>query len=571
MTQETALTILKTGANVFLTGSPGSGKTYTIKEYIDWLRLHDIEPAITASTGVAATHIHGQTIHAWSGIGITQHFTPYELDRIAGKEHVAKRIQKTKVLIIDEISMLSGTVLDAVDRVCRQIRGNDMSFGGMQVVLVGDFFQLPPISRGTERVPFAFQSQAWNDLNVLTCYLTEQHRQEDDTFLSLLSSIRSGSFAEDESELLRERFKEPEEGEVPRLYTHNADVDKLNAEQLALLPGKASVFSMESSGSAALVEGLKRGCLSPEKLVLKEGAVVMCTKNNAAQGYANGTLGKVVGFDQDEGYPKIETYDGRIITMAPAEWVVEEEGRIRAKIEQIPLRLAWAITIHKSQGQSLDAAAMDLSRAFEYGQGYVALSRVRSLEGLHLLGWSAQALAIHPFVSKKDAEFQNSSEAAEEAFGELEDSGEIIPMQENFIKAAGGTVTVDESELEPLAEGQEGGKRVRKPKPPKQNTYQETLAQIKEGKTVSEIASARSLTFGTICDHVEKLAASGQISEKELQSLVPTTFKKSIPEIKEAFDDAGYERLAPVYATLGERYTYDELKLARAVIKGLAK
>ena len=161
MTQQEALNILQTGANVFLTGSPGSGKTYTVKAYIDWLREHSIEPAITASTGVAATHIHGMTIHSWSGIGITEHFTPFEIDRIAGKEQIAKRIQKTSVLIIDEVSMLSGSVLDAVDAVCKQVRGNEMPFGGIQVVLVGDFYQLPPVAGRGKQVTFAFESEAW--------------------------------------------------------------------------------------------------------------------------------------------------------------------------------------------------------------------------------------------------------------------------------------------------------------------------------------------------------------------------------------------------------------------------
>jgi ATP-dependent DNA helicase PIF1 len=563
MTQESALKILQSGANVFLTGSPGSGKTYTVKSYIDWLRSHGIEPAITASTGVAATHIHGQTIHAWSGIGIIDNFTPYELDRIAAKEPVAKRIQKATVLIIDEVSMLSGTILDAVDAVCRMIRGNEMPFGGLQVVLVGDFFQLPPIAGRGRTVPFAFESRAWQSLHLFTCYLTEQHRQDDGQFLSLLSAIRSGNFADDESELLQERFTNVEnvDADIPRLYTHNADVDTLNTAQLALLPGKVHSFMMESSGKANLVENLKRGCLSPERLTLKEGAIVMCTKNNAALGYANGTLGKITGFDTDDDYPIVETYDGRNITMQPVEWVIEEERKIRAKIAQIPLRLAWAITVHKSQGQSLDAAAMDLSRAFEYGQGYVALSRVRSLEGLHLLGWSAQALAVHPLVSRHDFEFQQASEVADESFSTLNEAGELESMRNNFILAAGGTIEEQSFDSE-----DESGQMQRRG--PKQNTYQETLSLIKEGKSLQEIATTRSLTFGTICDHIEKLSVSKQLTPEELNGLIPETFRQHLPKISDTFKSVGFERLAPVYIELGELYSYDELKLARAVIKG---
>jgi ATP-dependent DNA helicase PIF1 len=560
MTQLEALNILRTGTNVFLTGSPGSGKTYTVKEYVDWLRSHDIEPSITASTGVAATHIHGQTLHAWSGIGITDTFSEYEIDRIASKEPVAKRIQKTSVLIIDEISMLSGTLLDAVDAVCRQVRGSELPFGGIQVVLVGDFFQLPPVAGRGRQVPFAFESAAWKSAHLVTCYLTEQHRQDDGQFLSLLSAIRAGNFADDEAELLQERFTTVDKVslEVPRLYTHNADVDRLNDAQLAQLPGNGKVFVMDSTGKASVVESLKRGCLSPERLTLKEGAVVMCTKNNSSLGFANGTLGKIVGFDEENNYPLIETLDGRVITVPPAEWVVEEEGKVRAKIIQIPLRLAWAVTVHKSQGQSLDTAAMDLSRAFEFGQGYVALSRVRTLDGLHLLGWSAQALAVHPLVARHDREFQQSSEVAEERFGELEASGERATLEQQFIKSSGGTIEVSPR----FHRGETSMKGASK-----QNTYEETLALIKAGNSLDEVIEARGLTLGTICDHLEKLAASGRLSAEEVEALMPEELAPSLPKIGEAFRAIGFERLAPVFFELNEEYSYDDLKLARVLLR----
>jgi ATP-dependent DNA helicase PIF1 len=560
MTQQEALNVLKTGANVFLTGSPGSGKTYTVRAYIDWLRSHGIDPSITASTGVAATHIHGLTLHAWSGIGITDVFTSFEIDRIAGKEHVAKRIQRTSILIIDEVSMLSGTILDAVDMICRQVRGNDLAFGGIQVVLVGDFFQLPPIAGRGRPVSFAFESQAWRALHIVTCYLTEQHRQDDGVFLSLLSAIRAGTFSEDESEVLQERFVEMKEVplEIPRLYTHNVDVDTLNNSQLAALPGASHVFSMEQGGTAALVEGLKRGCLSPEKLALKEGAVVMCTKNNPQLGYANGTLGKVVSFDEDTTYPCIELSDGRVVMLSPSDWVVEDEGKIRASITQIPLRLAWAVTVHKSQGQSMDAAAMDLSRAFEYGQGYVALSRVRTIEGLYLSGWSARALAIHPQVVRHDAHFQAASEAAEERFAELDESGERQIMEEQFIRAAGGSIEV----LTPSE---------RKAGVGKTSTYDETARLLSEGMSLADIAKGRELTLGTICDHVDTLLSLKRITQEEASKLLSAKLRSHLPEIEKSFRSLGFERLAPVHGELGGAFTYDDLKLARAVIRNTSR
>ncbi len=433
MTQGEALRILRTGANVFLTGEPGSGKTHTVNRYVEWLRENDVDPAITASTGIAATHIKGMTIHSWSGIGIAEYLTPELVDRVASKEHVVRRITKAKVLIIDEVSMLSAEVLSMVDAVAKEIRRNDRAFGGMQVVLVGDFFQLPPVSKGEAN--FAFESPVWKELNPIVCYLSEQFRQDDPRFLEVLGAIRAGVYDPSHVSVLLSRESEEADEDVPRLYTHNEDVDRINDEKLAALPGKSHIYAMKAQGPAVMTDALKRGCLSPETLALKEGAAVMATKNNPIGGYVNGTLGIVIGFEKGTDYPIIETKDGKTITVAPQDWVVEEGGKIKARLTQLPLRLAWAITVHKSQGMSMDAAAIDLSRAFEYGQGYVALSRVRCLAGLCLLGWSEEALAMHPLVTQKDKEFRRLAAEARAVFEQLEETGERDELEKNFLKA----------------------------------------------------------------------------------------------------------------------------------------
>lgn len=550
MTQAEALSILKTGATVFLTGEPGSGKTHTVNAYIAWLRSHGIDPSITASTGIAATHVGGMTIHSWSGIGIAERMTPELLDAIVSKEHVVKRLQKAKVLIIDEVSMLSGNVLSMVDEVLREARHTTLPMGGIQVVLVGDFFQLPPVSR--RETSFAFQSEAWKTLNPIICYLTEQHRQEDTEFLEVLSAIRDASWNEVHVTRITAQATDHEgvPDDVPRLFTHNEDVDRINAEKLSALSGKEHRYVMHDMGPQVMTDALKRGCLSPELLALKEGAIVMCTKNNPALGFANGTLGTVVGFEPVTDNPVIETHDGREIVVQPLEWGVEEGGKVRAKITQIPLRLAWAITVHKSQGQSLDAAAIDLSRTFEYGQGYVALSRVRSLSGIALLGWHTHAMRVHPEVVSIDRSFRSASEQAVRAFAALDASGERDLMEQRFITASGGV-------LEVLATGE---------RPHKKSTYEETLALIEEGNTLEEIALTRSLTEGTIADHLEKLLSGRHIGSDEIESVMPERIMKAMKKIRPAFDEKGTDKLGPVFAALKGKYSYDDLKLARLVI-----
>lgn len=565
MTQGDALRILATGVNVFLTGEPGSGKTHTVNAYVQWLRVRGIEPAVTASTGIAATHIQGMTIHSWSGIGVKESLSEADIDFIASKEHVARRIQKAQVLIIDEVSMLSGNVLTMLDQVCREVRRRpEDAFGGMQVVLVGDFFQLPPISR-TNSAAFAFESPAWEKLRLVICYLTEQHRQEDMKFLNVLGAIRARDWDQGTVSTIMTRETDGFEldEDIPRLYTHNADVDRINEEKLTTLTGSAKIYRMSGEGAPPLIEALKRGCLSPEVLTLKEGAVVMGTKNNPANGMTNGTLATVIGFERGTDFPMIETFDGRELTIAEAEWAVEEGGRARAKIKQIPLRLAWAITVHKSQGMSMDAAAIDLSRAFEYGQGYVALSRVRSLAGLHILGWSEGAFQVHPEVGKKDDLFKELSEEARVQFDLLEESGEREPLVRNFLRASGGTY---EPAFEKEVDGNAVAGKTGHLKAVKQSTYDITYELLKEGKTLADIALARSLTLGTITGHAEKLLQAKRIERDLVQASISDKLNASLPKIHEAFEKFPGKELTPIFAYLKGAYTFDELKLARLLI-----
>ncbi len=555
MTQAQTLEILKTGANVFLTGEPGAGKTYVLNQYVDWLLSSDIAVAITASTGIAATHIGGITIHSWSGIGARDTLTPYDLDYIMSNEKLVRRIKKAKVLVIDEISMLDGRVLDMVESVCRTVKQAGDAFGGMQVILVGDFFQLPPIAGRGEMSRFAFESRAWDSSRFMICYLTEQHRQEDELLLGLLNSIRKNDVDESHYTLLSEQtdigFTDIE---PTKLYTHNSDVDSMNTSRLQELNTQKAVFAMESRGNKTLLQGLVKNCLSPEVLELRKEAMVMCTKNNFEAGYVNGTLGRVVDFDREDGFPIIETSDGRTIKMVSQSWIIEEDGKIKAEITQVPLRLAWAITVHKSQGMSLDAAEIDLRNAFTYGQGYVALSRVRSLSGMKVIGLNSQALLVDPRVVHKDEHFREESDDAEFVFNEMEEE-EILKMQKDFVSASGGK----------WSDGK-GEKRERRTSvPPKENTYAVTKELVLKSMSASAIAKERKMALSTIWSHIEKLADEREIAHEHVESLIPShvSWDEIYPSMSRAFEKHGTEKLKPIFEELKEEYDYDLIRLGR--------
>jgi len=548
MTQSDALNILKTGANVFLTGEPGSGKTHTLKQYISYLKEYSIDPVITASTGIAATHISGMTIHSWSGIGARDYVSEYDIDRIATTEYVVKRIAKSRVLIIDEISMLSGSVLNGLDRIIKIAKGNDLPFGGLQVVFVGDFFQLPPIRKYGQEEDFAFDSSSWKNAQIVVCYLEEQHRHADSDLFYILSAARNGNMTDEHWQLLKEKHVDIKDVKnETKLFTHNKDVDLINIQKLNNLKTKKHIFQMTSKGSANFVETLKKGCLSPANLELKIGAVVMCTKNNNTRNFVNGTLGTVIGFGSNGGYPIIKTATGQEILVEPMSWQMEIDGKVKAEITQVPLRHAWAITVHKSQGMTLSSAAIDLSKSFEYGQGYVALSRLSSLNGLELLGINNSSLNVHPSVRQIDDYFKKESRKSEAFLFEAEKK-EIDLLANKYIKYCGGDILA-----------------IKKIKEPKLNTHEITLSLIKSGFDIDRIARERNLKSATVSDHVHVLFERGDIAMYELLALVPPVLSRSLSTIYKAFDEFGVEKLAPIFEYLKGEYSYEDLRLARII------
>ncbi len=407
-----AYEMLKTGRNVFLTGPAGSGKTFLLNRYVEYLHRHKVGVGITAPTGIAATHLNGRTIHSWVGMGINETLDDAQLGKLLKKKELRRRVRETSVLVIDEISMLNAARLDLVDLICKAIRQDLRPFGGMQVVFCGDFYQLPPVARDGQDSRFAVESAAWQTANVAVCYLEEQFRQTDERFLRVLNDIRQNQVSDATQEILRERLHQPVPAgmEPTKLHTHNQDVDAYNLFRLRKLHGEETSYEMQASGPAPLVEELKKGCLAYPLLQLKLGAIVMFVKNNFSRGYVNGTVGTVIGYDEDSEFPIVETVRGGNIIASPESWTIEEQDKVIASISQVPLRLAWAMTVHKSQGMTLDCAEIDLSQTFEYGMGYVALSRVRTLGSIKLIGLNDMALQVNDFVINLDAQLRKRSE-----------------------------------------------------------------------------------------------------------------------------------------------------------------
>jgi ATP-dependent exoDNAse (exonuclease V) alpha subunit len=556
MLQEKALAILKSGKNVFLTGSAGTGKTYVLNQYIEYLKERKITVAITASTGIAATHMNGMTIHSWAGIGVKEHLTNGNLVSMKSKKYLKDHLEKAKVLIIDEISMLHKNQLNLVDTVLKFFKNNDDPFGGIQVVLCGDFFQLPPIGNQGElsRDKFSFMSEAWVNSKLSICYLTKQFRQNDNDLNEILNEIRTGEISSPSFKKLKSAASNTlTDSEPTKLYTHNYDVDTINAEHLATLTSLPKKYHANTKGNPKLIETLKNSVLASEKLELKIGAKVMFVKNNNEKGYVNGSLGNVIGFN-DKGFPSVKLLTGKTITTEKEEWSINDDsGKTLATYNQIPLRLAWAITVHKCQGMTLDSAEIDLSKTFERGQGYVALSRLKNIENLKLIGLNEMALKVDSLAAKADIRFQELSAKidAELTLDELE------LLATAFIRDNGGLL--DKKEI------QKNKKKLKEKTTKKDTTYATTLAYLKQKKSLERIAEERGLSAGTIAGHLIKICKD--YPKEDLSFYKPKL--GIMRKVKKAYDKQPKGKpisLKAIYEELESKIDYDDIKLAIAFI-----
>jgi len=544
MNQSEALDILKMGRNVFLTGPAGSGKTFVLNKYINYLKQNRIGVGVTASTGIAATHLGGITIHSWSGLGIKENISEKDLKKNLKKSYLKKRFKNSGVLVIDEISMINASQLDCINKICQAFKKSGRPFGGMQLVCSGDFFQLPPIQKNGDE-QFVTAGKIWNEMGLKICYLEEQHRQEEGGLLSLLCNIRNNKVKEAKEMLNSFNFGKINFPIIPtKLYTHNVDVDVINSFELEKINKEGKAYEMKYSGSKNIVEALKKGCLAPEKLILKKGAKVMFVKNNFESGYVNGTLGEVVSFDEADGLPIIETYNGRRIKAEFATWIIEEDDIVKAQIKQIPLRLAWAITVHKSQGMNLDAAEINLSKCFVEGMGYVALSRLRTIEGLKINGINEMAFIVNQEIVELDKILKQMSDTAVE---ELKSADYLTKekLQERFLDSL------------PRVEKRED---YYKEKQPLISTYEKTELFVMQKKSVEEISKLRNLNQETIIEHLEKI--KGKV---DVEYLKPE--KKHFEKIRSAFFRTGGLKLSPVKEILGDDFSYLEIRLARLFIE----
>ena len=398
--------LVKQGRNVLLTGQAGTGKSTLLRNEID---ADDEQVAITASTGIAALNVGGSTIHRWSGMMLgpkrgedpRDHLRELMRDKRQSVRAGLDRIRNCRLLVLDEVSMLSGITLAFFDLLCRTVRRDQAPFGGIQIIATGDFLQLPPVRTDPrEAYDWAFMTQSWIEAIFATIHLTRVHRQDEPDFLRALGEFRVGKISAASGSLLASRVVHFPDADTPRLFTHNSQVDKWNAYRLACIESDEMIYPARTSGPDHQVQFLRTNLLTPEQLVLKPGARVMFTVNQPDLGFVNGQTGTVI--ECTEGAVSVLSGE-RLIQVAPFEWRFDSRDKHSATFTQFPMRLAWSLTIHKSQGLTLDSAYIDVRAAREPGQAYVAVSRVRSLAGLNLKAWFSGI-----FVSQAAIQFYQS-------------------------------------------------------------------------------------------------------------------------------------------------------------------
>jgi ATP-dependent exoDNAse (exonuclease V) alpha subunit len=418
--QQTAIDHALQGHNVFITGGAGVGKSFLTSSIVDTLRGRGNSVKVSASTGTAAALVNGQTLHSLLGLGLAKDPVEVLISRATRNRKILKTWRSIDTLVVDEISMLHPTFFTKLARVVSAVRDCALPFGGIQVILVGDFFQLPPVpERGQPATDpkFIFETDAWTQLDLKHVELTQIFRQEDDgAFAQTLRRIRKGQVEDQDVELLFERLHadiDHAEGVVPtQLYSRRDVVDRLNGEHMAKLdtPSVNCEYSLQYSLAPGVnesdkhvkdemqkfVKEVRTNMRAAESLELKVGAQVMMSVNRPDMGLVNGSRGVVLKFVGDV---PVVRFAHTTTMVSPHTWKHTREFLGEVLISQIPLQHAWALTIHKAQGVSLDCAEISLDRSvFEFGQAYVALSRLRTVDGLKLVSFKMNVIRADPRV-----------------------------------------------------------------------------------------------------------------------------------------------------------------------------
>jgi hypothetical protein len=387
--EEQFLTLARAHRNVFLTGQAGTGKSWLLRAFLEG----SPKPpgvAVTAPTGIAALNIGGTTVHRWAGMqlgprpGETFQDCSYRLLSFPGHKHIRDRINSVQTLVIDEISMMSGQHFEFLNFWMQILRESTAPFGGVQLICLGDFLQLPPVrTDACKPYDWVFRTPAWEHAKMTPVRLTTVRRQDEVDLITALSGFRVGRMSGDSVGLMKSRVTQSPGPDVTRLLTHNAQVDRWNEYRLGLVESPLFQLKASTSGPPKSIEFALNNLGSPEVLELKIGATVMFTANDPNLEFANGQIGVVVDYDESDGVVLVESRE-RLIRVKPFRWRFDT---LEVTIKQHPLRLAYAMTIHRAQGLTMDKAYIDITTAREPGQAYVAVSRVRTLEGLHLRGW----------------------------------------------------------------------------------------------------------------------------------------------------------------------------------------